>query len=111
MESIIKNVYDALGPGYSESVYQNAMEVAMRHNGIPYDRPYIQVKYMGHIVGQMYTDMVAQDTVLEFKAVKKLTDEHRQQIKIYMKELKICKGYLINFGENTVVLETFTLQF
>lgn len=104
MDEYIKNVWNELGSGYSESVYQNALEYELQHQGITYDRRPVNILYRGRSVGYMLTDIViGNEYVIELKTVKKLTEDHKTQLKIYMKVLGISKGYLVNFGDELTI--------
>jgi len=104
MEEIITSVYETLGGGYSECVYQSALEVELRLRNIPYNRATIHVQYKGYSVGELYTDIVVDNKcILELKAVKRLTDDHMNQLKMYMKHLEITEGYLVNFGDTLTI--------
>ena len=102
MEEIVREVYDELGPGFSESVYHNALEVALRCHGIQYETErIIPVYYRGHVVGNMRADIVIKNPnmVLELKSVRTLTESNRNQIRSYLKLLQVPHGLLINFGD------------
>jgi GxxExxY protein len=96
--SAAQDIWSALGPGYSESVYHSAFEVALRKQGIPYETErIIPVSYEGQNVGHVRADLIVGDTVIELKSVSRLTEQFRIQIQNYMKLLGIQKGILINF--------------
>ena len=98
MESIAHDIWSSLGPGYSESVYHSAFEVALRKRGISYDTErIIPVYYEGLNVGHVRADLIVGDTVIELKSVSRLTEQFRIQIQNYMRLLGLQKGYLINF--------------
>lgn len=102
MEDIIRQVYSELGPGYSEAVYHSALEVALRQNGIQYETErIIPVTFRGHVVGNMRADIVVHEPqmVLELKSARSLTESNRNQIRSYLKLLRIRHGLLINFGD------------
>ena len=79
-------VYSELGPGYSERVYHNAVEVLLRERGIPYESErHILVRFKGHVVGQLRADIIIDNTViLELKAIKTLTDGMEHQAQKYL---------------------------
>jgi len=68
------DVHKALGPGFLESIYQRAMEVALHHRGIPFERQKeIHVFFEGEDLGLQKLDLVvAGEIILELKAVKAL---------------------------------------
>jgi len=52
VEQMVRDVYSELGPGYSERVYHNAMEVILREKKVPYESErHILVNFRGHVVG------------------------------------------------------------
>ena len=94
-------VSNALGVGFLEKVYENALVHEMHKNDLRVDqqRP-IQVFYDGVLVGDYLADILVEDTVLvELKAVKTIENTHVAQCLNYLKatELKVC--LLLNFGE------------
>jgi len=96
--SVAQDIWSALGPGYSESVYHSAFEVALRKRGISYETErIIPVSYEGQNVGHVRADLIVGDIVIELKSVSRITEQFRIQIKNYMKLLDIQKGILINF--------------
>lgn len=106
VRDVTQHVWSALGPGYSESVYHNAMEVALRKRGVPYETErIIPVNYDGHNVGNVRADIIIDNKiVIEIKSVSRMTEQFRIQIQKYM-ELTGCKeGYLVNFPTSDSVV-------
>lgn len=101
MEAIAQSVWYELGPGYSESVYHSAFEVALRKQGIYYETERIvPVFYDGQNVGHVRADLIVdRRVVLELKAVSKINETYRIQTRNYMKLLDLDIGYLINFPD------------
>jgi GxxExxY protein len=99
MEELMKEVYDELGPGYSERVYHNAVEVMLRERHIPYESErHILVRFRGHVVGQLRADIIVDDEiVLEFKTIKTLTDGSELQAHRYLDLTGLKTAYLVNF--------------
>ena len=98
MQAIAHDIWCSLGPGYSESVYHSAFEVALRKRGISYETErIIPVSYEGQNVGHVRADLIVGDTVIELKSASRLTEQFRIQIQNYMRLLGLQKGYLINF--------------
>ena len=97
-------VHRVLGPGYLESVYQEALEVELVAADIPFDpQKSIAVSYKGREVGQGRLDfLVADKLVLELKAVEKLAPIHRAQMISYLKATGHRLGLIINFNEKTL---------
>ena len=91
VESLAKQIYSQLGPGYSERVYHNAMEVLLRKYGVQYESERIvPIPFEGHVIGNVRADTV----VLEFKT---LNEQAECQIKNYLNLTGLKIGYLINY--------------
>jgi GxxExxY protein len=99
VRTVSQSIWDALGPGYSERVYHNAFEVALRMNCVNYETErIIPVFYQGHNVGNLRADIILDNRmIVELKSVVRLKDENRNQIRNYMKLLDIPQGMLVNF--------------
>ena len=93
-------VHRALGPGFFESVYQNALVHELRKAGlsIEVERP-IQVHYDGVVVGEFVIDVLVEGSVIiENKAVQALAPVHEVQLVNYLTATGIEIGLLLNFG-------------
>ncbi len=93
-------VYNELGYGFSEDVYENAFALDLCTNGYQVEKQRsIPVFYHGHIVGEYRADLVVNGIViLELKAVKQLIPEHEAQLLNYLKATNIEVDLLLNFG-------------
>lgn len=93
-------VYNILGYGFLEKVYENAMLIELERMGIPVKAQCpIQVLYEGTVVGEYFTDLLVLDLVIvEIKAARNLCPEHEAQLLNYLKATKIEIGLLVNFG-------------
>jgi GxxExxY protein len=93
-------VHRALGPGFLESVYEEAMYVELSHRGIGFVRQAgIGVNYKGTIVGEGRVDVLVEDAlVVELKAVEALAPIHTAQVLSYLKATGGHIGLLINFN-------------
>ncbi|TSC91404.1 MAG: hypothetical protein CEN90_533 [Parcubacteria group bacterium Licking1014_17] len=102
---IVKDVYKSLGSGFSEDVYDKAMQVGLRLAKIKYEsQKVVELKYKDHYVGEGYPDIIVgsgkNKFILELKAVGgAMGPSEEVQIKGYMKILKIKHGLLINFQQ------------
>ena len=102
-DQILKAAFEVskeLGSGFLESVYKNAMVIALRAKGLKVEteRP-ISVMFRGQQVGQFFADLFVEDKVIvELKAVSALAPEHSAQTINYLKATGIEVGLLINFG-------------
>ena len=93
-------VHRTLGPGFLESVYQNAVAHELRKagRGVECEKK-IQVFYDGVVVGDFFADMLVQDVVLiENKAVRSLSTAHEVQLVNYLTATGIEIGLVLNFG-------------
>ncbi len=94
------NVHNALGPGFLESVYQNALLVELRQAGhqVEPEKP-ITVKYREIIVGSFIADLLVDEAlIVENKAIQQLGVAHEVQLVNYLTATGIDEGLLLNFG-------------
>jgi GxxExxY protein len=93
-------VHGALGPGFLESVYQNALAHELRRAGLRIEcEKAITVMYDGIVVGEFSADMLVEETVLiENKAVQAINVAHEVQLVNYLTATGVEIGLLINFG-------------
>lgn len=101
-------VHKALGPGFSEKVYENSMRVALSHDRIKVRHQVaIQVYFEGEVVGEFVPDLWVEDRVLvELKAVLSVQKEHEVQLVNYLTATKDT-GLLINFGPSVEIRRKF----
>lgn len=95
-------VSNELGAGFLESVYQNALVLALRQKGLKVEsRKPITVGFRGESVGQFFADLFVEEKVIvELKAVSILLPEHKAQVINYLKATGIEVGLLVNFGKS-----------
>ena len=94
-------VYNTLGPGFLEAVYQEALEIEFQRQGIPYEREKeLKIQYDGVELKQTYkADFVCFGKIIvELKAVSNLDDAHRSQVYNYLHATGCQLGLLLNFG-------------
>ena len=93
-------VHRTLGPGFLESVYQNALAHELTKAGLRVEcQKSIRVVYDGIPVGEFYADMLVEDCVLiENKAMQTLVIGHEMQLINYLAATGIEVGLLLNFG-------------
>ena len=93
-------VHRHLGPGYLESVYEEALALELGLRGIAFERQKpIGVAYKGHAVGESRLDLlVGGCLVVELKAVEALAPIHQAQVISYLKATGLKLGLLINFN-------------
>jgi GxxExxY protein len=94
-------VYNEMGNGYLEDVYQESLEFELSDRGIPYvAQPKLPIYYKGHLLRKQYeADLIVLDRIIvELKAVKALLPELEAQLLNYLKATGRKVGYLVNFG-------------
>jgi len=93
-------VHRALGPGFLESVYRNALAHELSKACLEvHCKRRIQVRYDGALVGDFFADMLIQNSVLiENKAVQALNRAHEVQLVNYLVATQVETGLLLNFG-------------
>jgi GxxExxY protein len=98
--SIFYKVYNALGYGFLEKVYENAMMYEFKKAGIPaVSQSPINVVYGDEIMGEYYADILVDGKVIvEIKAARSLASDHNAQLLNYLKATDKEVGLLLNFG-------------
>ena len=94
-------VYNTLGHGFLEAVYQEALEIEFQRQGIPYEREKeLTIQYDGVELKQTYkADFVCFGKIIvELKAVNAIDDVHRSQVYTYLHATGYKLGLLLNFG-------------
>jgi GxxExxY protein len=94
------HVYNQLGYGFLEKVYENALAHELRKRGytVVQQAP-IEVTYDGLVVGSYFADMLVNNVViLELKAADGIAEEHEAQLLNYLKASQIDVGLVLNFG-------------
>lgn len=97
-------VYNTLGYGFLERVYQNALYLELVSRGFVCEtQKRIDVFYEGRVVGEYYADMIVNNNIiLELKAADYLSPENEAQLINYLRATNIEVGYLLNFGKHAV---------
>ena len=101
-------VYNELGSGFLEKVYQEALAMELRAANVPHQREaQLQVYYKGVPLRQTFVaDFICYDKIIvELKAVAGLTDTHRAQVYNYLKATDMELGLLVNFGAPKLEIE------
>ena len=97
-------VYNKMGFGFLESVYEKCMLIELEKAGLDTDaqKP-IKVNYKNEVVGEFIADILVNDTVIiELKSVRKVVQAHEVQLVNYLVATDKPVGLLLNFGENGV---------
>ena len=93
-------VHNQLGNGFQEVVYQRALSIELKMNGINHQRELeMPLKYKGYAIGTRRVDFFIEDLImLEIKAIENLGGVHKAQAINYCEAYNIADGLLINFG-------------
>ncbi|MBL7887048.1 MAG: GxxExxY protein [Flavobacterium sp.] len=94
-------VYNELGYGFLEKVYQNALLIELRNKGLEVcPQKKIKVFYKGNEVGDYYADLIVENKViLELKAAEYVVEEFENQLLNYLRGTDCEIGLLLNFGK------------
>lgn len=95
------NVYNQLGYGFLEKIYENAMYIELIDMGLycELQKP-IKVNYKKNVIGDYYCDLIVNNTVIvELKAAKSIAEEHEAQLTNYLRATNVEVGLLLNFGK------------
>ena len=95
-------VYNSLGYGFLEKVYENALVIELGELGLVVDqqRP-ILVSYREQVVGEYFADIVVDNCVIiELKSARSLSREHEAQLVNYLRATNFEVGLLLNFGQS-----------
>lgn len=98
-------VHATLGPGFLESVYQEALSLELLARGIPFESEkrleifYKSIKLEKHFEADF---VCGNSVIVEIKALSALTNEHQSQVLNYLKATGIKVGLLINFGAKSL---------
>jgi GxxExxY protein len=120
LESLTSTILEAafevsneLGAGFVECVYEQSLFLALKAKGIQAEcQTPLKVFFRGDLVGAFQADLVvANEIILELKAVKALVSEHQAQLLNYLKASGKPVGLLINFGQPRVEWMRFDNRF
>lgn len=98
-------VHRIIGCGFTEPIYQEALEEEFKLRGIPYQREKVlHVTYKGKTLSKDFRpDFICYDSIIvELKAVDDFVDEHYSQVYNYLKATGLQLGLLINFGKKSL---------
>lgn len=93
-------VHKALGPGFLESIYEEALCIELACRSISFERQRsIRLTYQGKPIGEHRLDLlVAKKVVVELKAIRDLEPVHFSVVRSYMKAMQVESGLLLNFA-------------
>lgn len=100
-------VHRELGPGFLESIYEEALKVEFSKSQIKYEaQKEIAIRYRDVEVGSHRLDMIVENQIIvELKATKDLADAHYAQLRSYLKATGLKVGLLLNFAKPTVEIK------
>jgi len=101
------HVYNELGYGFLEKVYENALTIALRQAGLTVNQQVpIAVYFNSQIVGKYEADLVVNDVVIvELKAAQTICSVHEAQLLNYLKATRYEVGLLLNFGARSAEIK------
>ena len=100
-------VHRELGPGFLESIYEEALAVELRLLGLAFERQKpVPIFYRGHAIGEHRLDLLIQSTVVvELKAITTLENIHFAIVRSYLKALGLDDGLLLNFAATRLIVK------
>ncbi len=100
-------VHKELGPGYLESIYEEALKIELSETNLNFEcQKEIKIEYHGKEVGTHRLDLViGKEIIVELKAVKELADAHLAQLISYLKATDLKVGLLLNFAKPTLEIK------
>jgi GxxExxY protein len=100
-------VHRELGPGFLESIYEEALKLELSENGLYCEsQKEIVIEYLGVQVGIHRLDLIVQNEVIvELKAVSEFSDTHFAQLRSYLKATGLKVGLLLNFARPTLEIK------
>ena len=102
-------VYNTLGRGMAEAIYQESLAKEFKLRGIDAEREKpLYSYYKGILLDKIYyADFYYKDIVIELKSVEEVVSDHRAQLFNYMRITKQYRGILLNFGETSLHAERY----
>ena len=94
-------VYNTLGYGFLEKVYENAMVIELRNMNLNVQKQVpIKVFYEKYLVGEYFADLIVEELIIiELKTAERICEEHECQLINYLKATELEIGLLLNFGK------------
>ena len=102
-------IHRALGSGFLEGVYENALRIELVKLGISVrEKEPLKVHYDGQVVGEYYPDLwIENQLIIEVKAVENLIPRHEVELVHYLTATGVDNGLLLNFGSSVQVKRKF----
>lgn len=100
-------VHKLLGPGFLETVYEQALKIELAKRGIAFEsQKQVSVTYDGIVVGTHILDLIIEGKlILELKTVKGFDDIHFAQVRSYLRATGLKLGLLINFSKPRLIVK------
>lgn len=97
-------VYNTLGPGHKEEIYQKALSIEFNNKGIEYvSKKKLSIEYEGKRIGAYEPDFIIEDKIIiEIKSVLNIPRVFEKQLYYYLKGSGYRLGYLVNFGSDKI---------
>lgn len=107
------HVHTELGPGFLESLYEEALGLELRALGIEFERQKpVPIFYRGHAIGEHRVDLlVERGVVVELKATTALEKVHFAVLRSYLKALGLTDGVLFNFAATRLTIKRVGREF
>ncbi|GAB6041261.1 GxxExxY protein [Endothiovibrio diazotrophicus] len=102
-------VHNTLGAGFLERVYENALALEIRAQGLRVEQQVpLAVRYRDEVVGEYFADLLLEEMIIcELKAAEALSKNHEVQLVNYLVATGMDTGLLINFGESVTIRRQF----
>jgi len=102
-------IYNKLGYGFLEKVYENALMILFKREGIQAEQQVpIKVYFDGKVVGDYVADILIENKIIiELKSVEKIINAHKAQVLNYLSATGIHLGIILNFGKEELKFERF----
>lgn len=105
-------VHRSLGPGFLESLYEEALCIELDNLGIPYERQKtLEIRYLNHKIGEHRLDLlIATKLVVELKAVKEIEPIHFTIVRSYVKASNATSGIILNFSTMPLTIKRVGME-
>jgi GxxExxY protein len=105
-------VHKQLGPGFVESIYENALAIELRARSIPFARQVaVPVVYRDVEVGLHRLDIIVREqVVVELKAVKDISDNHFAVVRSYLRPVRLEHALVLNFAKPTLEIKRVSIR-
>ena len=105
-------VHRSLGPGFLESLYEEALCIELDNLGIPYERQKtLEIRYRDHKIGKHRLDLlIASKLVVELKAVKEIEPIHFTIVRSYVKASNATSGIILNFSTMPLTIKRVGME-